>query len=669
MKHYFKKSVLLQLEPGFTIIGEITHFKVYSSVSSSVHLYLFTDYTPENPDLIIPLQNIGNGWWGISIQESLIGWLYAYKPVIKKQFERQQKITHYPIADPYSKSIIKKNNYLQIPLTKIELPKTFDWQGTDYIPIHDTRDLIIYETHVADQSGHKTAQSQYPLSYKGFTDPYSRGGLNHIKLMGINAVELLPIQASAPFEPSYLESTLDDNVNTWNYYGFNYWGYMTSFFFTPEPIWASNADTRPDSILDVSESAIIEVKELIRECHQSGIAVIMDVVYNHVSQYDINPLKYLDSPTYLKWNDDCTLSSDSGCGNDLNSKSPITRKLILDSLIYWVKEFKIDGFRFDLAPILDWETVASISTELKKINPYCVLIAEPWHLNSYKPTEFADRGWISWNDKFRNHIKGITPISQPGFILGNVSNNQSKYCVTNYLSGTLNYRENGLFPNSQCTMNYLESHDGYTLADFISLHFDSTAVDTPWRLKSPISGKELQIHKIAASLLLLSQGNVMIHAGQEFGKRKIIADTFIGDPKTGCPDHDSYNKFNETNFLNFDLINTNQELYDFYKYLISLRQSHPSLRKNDSSHIYLWDNQQQDHLTLTIDSSFPDDPYTFIFSLNLSNNDSVGLHIPDEDVWNIVIDSKNNNLTHLKINSYQVLLDPLSIVLLRKLRQ
>lgn len=141
---------------------------------------------------------------------------------------------------------------------------------------------------------------------------------------------------------------------------------MTSFFFCPETIYASDGSLNHGSAVGRNINAINELKELVKRLHAEGISVIMDVVYNHASQYDLNPLKYTAKDEYFRLDDHGNYLNDSWTGNDINTRNPNARKLIVESVKYWMEEFHIDGFRFDLAGIIDWETVDQIKQEAKK---------------------------------------------------------------------------------------------------------------------------------------------------------------------------------------------------------------------------------------------------------------------------------------------------------------
>ncbi len=258
----------------------------------------------------------------------------------------------------------------------------------------------------------------------------------------------------------------------------------------------------------------------------------------------------------------------------------MARKMIIESLVYWMEEYHIDGFRFDLATMIDLETVDAITAATRAVNPDVVLIGEPWGGGGYNPAELADHGWASWNDHFRNSIKGRNPrADDSGFIFGKLwdGNNTEHYkkLMRGYLQS-----EGGHYLEPIQSVNYLESHDDYTLGDFVRLALglvEEHAVVNREQV-AKLSLEEIRIHKFAALNLLVSQGPVMISQGQSWGRAKVIANSIGTDPAAGQLDHNSYEKDDETNWLNWDEKALNQELVDYYRGLIAIRAQYAEIR-------------------------------------------------------------------------------------------
>lgn len=664
----YSPSIIAELPMGYSVIEGVTFFKVFSPKASEIQVFIYDDYDNE-ANLSTILEKQVDGIWIGAIEQDLTNKLYAYKIVPPAKRTNFFIETPYLIADPWSKHVTSKNNYLQFPKTKIIPKSNFNWEDDEFRAPSDPRDLIIYEAHIKDMVAHPSAKTRMNGIYNDFREARV-GGIHHLKCLGVNAVEFLPLQKFGYFEPHFNQQTPEGIYNTWNPYSTNYWGYMTSFFLAPETLYASDANLEPDAVIGKTLAAETELKNLVKALHKEGIAVIMDVVYNHASNYDLNPLKFFAKDHYFKLDEDGRFINDSWTGNDINTKSKYARKLILDSVVHWIKEYRIDGFRFDLAGIIDSEAIDLIKQEAEKINPNIILIAEPWG-GQYKPTAFSDKGWSSWNDRFRNGFKGYHPIDDKGFIFGSWSGGTSRFDLENYIRGTLlkSGLDYGLFHSSKHSVNYLESHDGYTLGDFIRIVLNPRLANSPVLDDISIhqTEKELTIAKLAALTLFVSQGITMIHSGQEWARSKVILEPSGLDPNVGMLDHDSYNKDNETNWLDFDNIKRNKSLFDYYKGLIALRLTSPGLRKASPNQIEFKVYTDPLHITFSINYDGNDEPYEYFISLN-GNSVKENTIILPEGYWEVVVDEKTaSNKTKFSIKD-EATLQPLSGIVLRRLR-
>lgn len=555
---------MMKHPPGCHRISGRSYFTLYAPFAEKLRLLLFKNCQDHTPVESLPMRSVGGGFWEYSDIRSFKGVYYAYKIDDQEEF----------VTDPYARSVSTFNDFNQE--AKGYIPEEdFDWEDDRYMDIDDPRDLIIYEAHVKDMTAHPSSGCAYPGTYRGLSEK-----IDYLKELGVNAVELLPIQQFTNFEPPYDEAH-QDLRNTWNPYAYNHWGYMTSFFFAPANFYAGSGNAQKGLWSDPAGREIIELKEMVKAFHKAGIAVIMDVVYNHISQYNSNPLRRLAEQHYIDPH-----ANTSGCGNDVRSDSPVMRRLILESVRYWMEEFHIDGYRFDLAGVLDDDTLASVRKIIKSINPSAVLVGEPWG-KRYFPQRMSDLKFGVWNDVYRNGIKGENPFDRPGFIFGNWDQQLNSHNFTKLLIGSLR-KDGGLVPDSRYTVNYLASHDGYTLGDFIRIASRKTIkADAKNRVTHvKLTDDEMATAKLGAFTLACSQGMMMMHAGQEFARSKVIVkEAGVKDKSCGEMDHDSYNKDNDTNYLNFEDIKANQEIFDYYKDLIVLRKELPELRSADRKQI------------------------------------------------------------------------------------
>ena len=656
-------------KPGYTWTPRYSVFKIYSPNAAKVDVELWAAFD-DKEGLIFPLKKNSSGFWEGRIQGNWGTYWYAYHVIPPKPCPPTMEPYLGPISDPWSKHVGNWNNYLQHSKTLIETHDTipFDWEGDQYLAVNDPRDLVIYEAHLKDFTAHPSSGVKHPGTYKGFIEAGSKGGIQYLKQLGINAVEFLPLQKAARFEPPYMETLPSGISNTWNYYGHNHWGYMTSHFFVPETLYVSNQSQEHGAIAGLTTAARNELKQVVKELHKEGIAVILDVVYNHVSEYDLNPLKYSSKADFLRLDDHNNYLSQSGCGNDSKTEHPVFQDLIVESICYWIQEFHIDGFRFDLANLIDWETIDRITQEAKKLNPNIVLIAEPWG-GGYNPTEFSKRGWIAWNDQIRNGVKGSDPIHNRGFIFGDWQHETNHSSIQNFLRGSLLGYANGRFETSETSLNYLESHDGNTLGDFIRLalrpHLNTHQTDRESVVK--LNAQEERVARLAAVTLMVSQGVCMIHQGQEFARSKWICKDPVNDPRSGFLDHNSYEKDNSTNYINYDDVDQNRDLFEYYRGLIEIRKNSPSLRKSIPEALHFSSDSDPLIIRLFIDGTSANDGFDYLIGLNGNNFLSHELELP-EGFWEIIVTEHIADNKSLAKISGRVILPPASGYVLRQWR-
>ena len=559
---------------GLSHQGTQSTFRIFAPSETNVNLVLF-----DNPDDMegkaIPMTRKENGVWELSLENGQLTKFYGYT-----SSDSGGQI----ISDPYSFAVVRQNNY-RYPSKSVILPQdAFDWEG-DTFTSTPLADLVILEAHLRDMTIHPSSDNAAGGTYKGFISSDQKGGIAHLKDMGYNAIEFLPLQEFGNIEIDFKNPELSI-WNDWNAYENNHWGYMTSFFFAPEIYYASDGVTDRGAWLGQDGRAVNEMKEMVKGLHKEGVSVIMDVVYNHVSQYDANPFKIIDKEYYFRLTQEGDYIATSGCGNDFKTENPMARKMIVESLLYWMKEYHIDGFRFDLATLIDMETVDAITEATRALNPEVILIGEPWGGGGYNPAQLADHGWASWNDHFRNSVKGRNPREDDsGFIFGKLWEGNDLEHYKKLMRGYLQ-PEGGHFREPVQSVNYLESHDDNTMGDFIRLALGKVGASEKVTREQVIqlSPEEIKIHKFAALNLLTSQGPVMIAQGQSWGRAKVIANSIGTDPHAGQLDHNSYDKDDETNWLDWNEKRLNKDLVDYYRGLVAIRNNFPEIRNVEADY-------------------------------------------------------------------------------------
>ncbi|MDZ7757642.1 alpha-amylase family glycosyl hydrolase [Rhodohalobacter sp.] len=659
------KRTRFESKPGVTFTDNATNFCIYCPHASAISCILFDAYDAENG---VPhsMQMDADGYWQVEIQGDQSGRWYAYDvEFADEESKPDSPYINEHFADPYSKHVTVRNTYRQDARSYI-YKDDFDWEGDTHCFPDDPRDLIIYETHLKDLTAHPSSKAKGKGFYQKFTDPNQKGGINYLKRLGINCVEFLPLHKFPPIEPPFEETTPEGFQNSWNPYSTNYWGYMTSFFFAPESSFASDYSNR---FSGKTTAAVTELKEVVKQLHKENMTVIMDVVFNHTSLFDVNPLTHLCPDEYLRSDENGELLNRSGTGNEFRSENPVARQLIVDSLLYWIEEYHIDGFRFDLAALLDRKSWDVIRNKVHEKYPKTVLIAEPWG-GYYSPQDFSNHDWASWNDRIRNSIKGSNPMQDKGFIFSEWQHETRRERLENIFKGTLNHGEGGLYNTSAHSVNYLESHDGYTLGDFIRIGLkpelqDEKITDREKHVK--LNPSELKIAKLAALTLFTAQGITMIHTGQEFARSKIIAKTPYPDDDVGKMDHNSYQKNNETNWINFDDIRLNSSLFDYYRGLIQIRKHCPALSRCEPHEISFEHYGNPLVITFYISGNESGDLNDYYVLLNASANEKANCRLP-EGTWEVIANKDIVSIQSVDIASGTVKIEPQSGMLLRKLR-
>lgn len=560
-------------------------FRLFAPRARTVRLYLY-DRPEQSVGTEYFLAPAGKGVWEIALHSSVRESYYAYR-VDGPDGEHEKFNPQITIGDPYAVAVLTANTWRHPARCVLPgLIPAYDWEDDAHVVI-EPEDLVIYEMHVRDMTAHASSGVDGALAgtYRGLTQTESRGGLRHLRELGINAIELMPCQHFASIEPPYLQHVSDELYNHWNPYERNHWGYMTSYFFAPEPRYSESANTEAGLWNTAGPAHINEFRDMVKAMHRAGIAVIMDVVYNHTSQYDYQPLRYIDRKYYYRHSADGQYSAASGCGNDFATEMPMARRIIVESILHWIREYHIDGFRFDLATMIDTETLLQIRKAVEAEHPGVILIAEPWGGGKYDLKGFSQLGMLAWNDIIRNGVKGRHPLQNRGFVFGAWGESSPEDFGKWILGSTT--EKGGPFLHFSHAVNYLESHDDYTLGDFIRLATGSAypgQVIREIRDHVRLRPDQLRIARLAAVVLLVSRGAVMLHAGQEYARSKIIANRPLTDIHPGVLDHNSYEKDDDTNWLNYEHADWNSDLLEYYRGLIALRNKFRTLRRAPLEH-------------------------------------------------------------------------------------
>jgi pullulanase len=557
-------------------------FRLFAPRASAVHLHLYKNPSDDSPWKTFDAQADERGCFHVEVGVATVGMAWTWSLEGPHGAAGWASLND-EFADPWAVAVATRADYLH-EARSLLLDPSFDWQDADYTR-PELAAWVIYESHLKDLVAGEAAGADSNLSaYEAFSTA-KRGGLAHLVDLGVTAVEFLPLQEFGQIEIDFENPDLGV-FNTWNPWEHNHWGYMTSHFLAPESAYAMPLHAEvPAKWMGVDGSQVQGLKSVVNACHEAGIAVVMDVVYNHVSQYDRNCFKAIDPAYYFYLSDDGQYLSGSGCGNDFRTERPMARRLILDSVDHFVKAYHVDGFRFDLASMIDDETLRQLHDKFQAESIFHA--AEPWGGGKYTPEAFAKTGWAWWNDQYRVDLRGRYPSEAAGLIFGKPHYESNAERFQRSVNG---HQIGGYNADPLQAVNYIEAHDDHDLGDWLrlglGLHEESpvlsAAMTAQERLEArlafqTLSEAEVNRHRMAAFHLLTSAGIPMLHEGQEFARSKLIEPLCADDARAGSIDHNSYEKDNETNWIDWRVAEANAELLLVYKELISLRRSHPDL--------------------------------------------------------------------------------------------
>jgi pullulanase len=514
--------------------SEISTFKLWAPTATAVKLKLIPINGDEQDLEIIEMIRGEKGVWSYSVERDVESYRYMYLVCVNLQWKEA--------LDPYAVATTANGKEGVV----VDLKRT-DRERIPLPPFENPVDAIIYETHVRDFTIHPNSGVNQKGTYLGLTEDETKDkdgsltGLAYVKNLGITHLELLPLH---DFEG------VDELGNKEDYN----WGYNPLHFNVPEGSYSTNP-------ID-PYSRIRELKYLIDKLHENKIRVIIDVVYNHVYIREESSFEKVIPGYFFRHDEHGMPSNGTGVGNDIATERLMVRKFILDSVLFWLQEYHVDGFRFDLMGILDVETMNAIREEINKIDPSILIIGEGWELNTPLPSDKKANirnqakmpGIAHFNDWFRDTVKGSTfNLYDAGFALGNPHYYEDTKQVIAGSIGITNEAE-GIFKEPSQTVNYVESHDNHTLWDKILACRSQEELDI-----------KQKFHRLATVMVLLSQGIPFLHSGQEFYRTK----KGIGN---------SYRSPNDINQLDWDRKNEFKDTVDYIKGIIDIRKQHQAFR-------------------------------------------------------------------------------------------
>ena len=556
---------------GATLLQDGVNFTVHTHSGTACELLLF-NRGEKDPYAVLPFPEeykIGNVYSMIVFGLDIGEFEYAYRvdgpndPGAGLLFDRDQIL-----LDPYAKAVTGQSVWgeKQEPGCTYRarvVKNNFDW-GDMPQSGREMSDLVIYELHVRGFTRHSSSGVAHPGTFAGILEK-----IPYLKDLGVNAVELMPV-----FE--FDETMGGREVNGQKL--LDYWGYNTVGFFAPNTSYTAGLEYNREGT---------EFKNLIRTLHENGIEVILDVVFNHTAEGNekgpVISFKGFDNNIYYMLTPDGYYYNFSGCGNTLNCNHPIVQQMIVECLRYWTVDYRVDGFRFDLASILGRNEDGSPMNNPPLLQRLAFdpilgnvkLIAEAWDAGGlYQVGTFpAWKRWAEWNGKYRDTLRE--------FLKGGTwAAREAARRITG--SGDL---YNGHYAGYNSSVNFITCHDGFTLYDLYAYNekhnqengwgnTDGTDDNRSWNCgaEGPTDDKEVldlrfRMMRNACAVLMCSRGTPMFFAGDEFGN------TQFGNNNAYCQD-------NEISWLNWDLLKENEDLFEFFRFMIRFRRNHPAIRRD-----------------------------------------------------------------------------------------
>ena len=566
-----------RIRPGFfdingaTALSDGVCFTIHSQGATSCELLLYEPYAKE-PFAILKYPDnyrIGNVFSMIVFDLDVEDFQYAFRlngPYDKKKGLLFDK--HKPLLDPYAKAVVGQSEWGQKPDAFLGyrgrvVKNNFDW-GITKPSIIPMEDLIIYEMHVRGFTKDASSGVAHPGTFHGIMEK-----IPYLKELGINAVELMPI---FEFDEMRDHRVIDGRELL------DYWGYNTVSFFAPNTSYASDREYNHVGT---------ELKQLIKTLKENGIEVILDVVFNHTAEGNEDgpffSFKGIDNNVYYMLTPDGNYYNFSGCGNTVNCNHPVVQQMIVECLRYWVTTYRVDGFRFDLASILGRNEDGTPMDKPPLLQTLAFdpilgdvkLIAEAWDAGGlYQVGNFPSwKRWSEWNGKYRDDLRD--------FLKGGYWKAPEAALRISGSSDLYNPFERG----KNASIKFITCHDGFSLYDLYSYNHkhneangwnntDGSDDNRSWNCGAEGDTKDPLILKLryrmiknAFAVLICSRGTPMFLSGDEF------CDTRFGNNNPYCQD-------NLTSWLDWKLLDTHRDIFEFCKYMIHFRRNHPAIRKS-----------------------------------------------------------------------------------------
>lgn len=579
-----------------------TKFRLWAPTASEAKLVTYKKWNDEK-GTEISMDQGEKGTWTAKLTGDQKGLFYTYKVKIGDKWTEA--------VDPYVRAASVNGDKGAVVDLKETNPK--NWKGNKKPKFKNPEDAIIYELQVRDLSIQPESGIKNKGKYLGVTEKGTRGpegvktGLDHIKDLGVTHVQFLPIFDYA--------SVNEEKLNEPQYN----WGYDPKNYNVPEGSYSTNPYE--------PTVRITELKQMIQTLHDNNLRVVMDVVYNHMYSAAESNFHKLVPGYYYRYNEDGSLANGTGVGNDTASERKMMRKFMIDSVVYWAKEYNLDGFRFDLMGIHDVETMNAIRKAVHQIDPSIILHGEGWDLNTPLAPELkanqknAEKmnGIAHFNDDIRDGLKGsVFGDKDNGFVNG-MQNMEER--IKKGITAGLDYdKKVSTYQDPEQVLTYVEAHDNHTLWDKLEL-------------TNPGDSEEVrkQMHKLSSSIILTSQGVPFLHAGQEFMRTKY-------------GDHNSYKSPDSINQMDWVRRAAFDKEVEYMKGLIELRNKYSAFRMTTAEqikkHVTFMD-APKNVVAYTIDSKENGNKNEYFVVAHNANREAMEINLPSKGPWKVLVDGEH----------------------------
>ena len=611
---------------GLTYTPAQSSFRVWSPTASKVQIVFYKEGVGGTAVTTIDMKKSEGGTWTTILKGDQKGKFYAFHAQIDGKWMDE-------VPDPYAK--IVGVNGKRAMVADLSSTNPAAWNMDKSPAFINKTDAVIYELHIRDASIHKSSGITNKGKFIGLTETGSRNeaglstGIDHLKELGVTHIHLLPF---------YDFFTVDESKLNKPQYN---WGYDPLNYNTPEGSYSTNPY---DGTIRIKE-----FKQLVQRFHQKGLRVIMDAVYNHTMFTEKSYFNQLVPGYYYRQKADGSFSDATACGNETASERAMMRKFIIESVLYWVKEYHVDGFRFDLMGVHDIETMNLISKELHKVRPDILLYGEGWtagacplpdSVRALKKNAYRLDKIAVFSDDLRDGIKGsVFEHGDRGFASGKPGMEESiKFgVVASCMHPQVDYRKvnyskapYAAAPHN--TISYCECHDNHVLWDKLAIS-----------AKGATESERKQMHKLSLSIVLTSQGISFLHAGTEFLRSKQGVEN-------------SFNSGDSINAIDWNLKTIHKDVMDYTKGLIKMRKAHPAFRMTTANqiakNIYFFETDQPGIVAYTINGSAVKDKWKTIMVIFNGSATAQTIALPPQrsQQWNLFSNGNTIESTPKKVS-------------------